>query len=92
VRTVRVVVLDQASSASWAPCIEGKVRSAMNSRRRLWWNRSILPVVVGERTPVWRWEIPFSRQIRSNMTSTGWGPNRPVNTLPLSVRTSSGIP
>jgi hypothetical protein len=37
---------------------------------------------------------PVSRQIRSNNTSTGtpglW--NRPVNTLPLSVSTSSGTP
>jgi hypothetical protein len=36
--------------------------------------------------------MPFSRQIRSNMTSTGWGPNRPVKHLPLSVRISSGMP
>jgi hypothetical protein len=36
--------------------------------------------------------MPFSLQIRSKSTSTGWGPNRPVNTLPLSVRISSGIP
>ena len=73
----------QASRAVWASCREGNVRSARNSLRRLWWNRSILPVVVGERTPVWRCEIPFSRQIRSNSTSTGWGPNRPVKTLPF---------
>jgi hypothetical protein len=50
------------------------VRSARNSRRRLWWNRSILPVVVGDRGAVWRWEMPFSLQIRSNNTSTGCGP------------------
>jgi hypothetical protein len=53
-----------------------------------------LPRGVGERTLVRRWVMPFSRQIRSNNTSTGtpglW--NRPVNTLPLSVRTSSGTP
>jgi hypothetical protein len=48
--------------------------------------------VVGDRTAVWRWEIPSSRQIRSNSTSTGWGPNRPVKHLPLSVRISSGMP
>jgi hypothetical protein len=37
--------------------------------------------------------IPFSRQIRSNITSAGRGlANRPVNCLPLSVSTSSGNP
>jgi len=37
--------------------------------------------------------MPFSRQIRSNSTSAGRGlMNRPVNTVPLSVRTSSGTP
>jgi len=37
--------------------------------------------------------MPFSRQIRSNSTSAGRGlVNRPVNCLPLSVKTSSGIP
>jgi hypothetical protein len=37
--------------------------------------------------------MPFSRQIRSNITSAGRGRvNRPVNCLPLSVSTSSGIP
>ncbi len=30
------------------------------------WNRSTFPVVVGERTAVSRWVIPFSRKIRSN--------------------------
>ncbi len=35
---------------------------------------------------------PFSRQIRSNSTSTGGWLNRPVNTLPLSVRISPGTP
>jgi hypothetical protein len=65
---------------------------AKNSLRKLWWNRSTLPVVVGERTPVWRWLIPFSRKIRSNSTSVGLGPNRPVKHFPLSVRISSGVP
>ena len=32
--------------------------------------------------------MPFSRQIRSKSTSTGGWLNRPVNTLPLSVRTA----
>jgi hypothetical protein len=37
--------------------------------------------------------MPFSRQIRSKSTSAGRGwLNRPVNCLPLSVSTSSGIP
>jgi choline dehydrogenase-like flavoprotein len=37
--------------------------------------------------------MPFFRQMRSNSTSPGRGlVNRPVNCLPLSVRTSSGIP
>ncbi|GAB3852236.1 hypothetical protein GCM10027610_080160 [Dactylosporangium cerinum] len=37
--------------------------------------------------------MPFSRQIRSNSTSPGRGlVNRPVNCLPLSVSTSSGMP
>jgi hypothetical protein len=49
------------------------------------WNRSTFPVVVGERTAVSRWVIPFSRKIRSNNTSPGVGrPNRPVSCLPLS--------
>jgi len=34
--------------------------------------------------------MPFSRQIRSNNTSSAPGPNRPVNTFPLSVRISRG--
>ena len=36
--------------------------------------------------------MPFSRQIRSNSTSPVPGPNRPVNTLPLSVKICSGTP
>ena len=36
--------------------------------------------------------MPFSRQIRSNSTSIGRDAYRPVNTLPLSVSTSSGAP
>lgn len=60
--------------------------------RILLWNRSTWPVVVGERGAVSRWVIPFSRQIRSNSTSPGRARRRPVNTVPLSVRTSSGRP
>ena len=36
--------------------------------------------------------MPFSRQIRSNNTSPVPGPNRPVNTFPLSVRICAGTP
>ena len=36
--------------------------------------------------------MPFWRQIRSNSTSDGVEECRPVNTLPLSVNTSSGTP
>jgi hypothetical protein len=37
--------------------------------------------------------MPFSRQIRSNITSPGRGlVNRPVNCFPLSVSTSPGTP
>ena len=54
---------------------------------------SIFPVVVGDRGFVSRGVMPFSRQIRSNSTSAGRGlMNRPVNTVPLSVSTSSGHP
>jgi hypothetical protein len=54
--------------------------------------RSILPVVVGERGAVKRWVIPLLRQIRSKRTGPGPGPNRAVNTFPLSVRIASGTP
>ena len=54
---------------------------------------STLPMVVGEYGLVSSCLIPFLRQIRSNSTSAGRGlPNRPVNTFPLSVSTSSGMP
>ena len=36
--------------------------------------------------------MPLSLQIRSKRTGPGPGPNRAVNTLPLSVRTASGTP
>ena len=50
--------------------------------------------MVGERGAVNKCRIPFSAQTRSNNTSAlePPGPNRPVNTLPLSVRTCSGTP
>src|SRR4029079_13021209 len=53
---------------------------------------STLPVVVGDRGAVRMCLMPFSRQIRSNSTSPVPGPNRPGNTLPLSVRISRGTP
>jgi hypothetical protein len=67
--------------------------SSSGSRCRVWWNRSTFAVVVGVRGLVLRATIPFSRQIRSNITSAGRGwVNRPVNCLALSLNTSSGIP
>jgi hypothetical protein len=53
-----------------------------------------LPVVVGDRGAVNKCRIPFSAQIRSNITSADdpAGPNRPVNTFPLSVKICSGHP
>src|SRR5437588_783038 len=63
-----------------------------SSSRSVLWNRSIFPVVVGERGWVRICSMPFSRQIRSKSTSTGGCANRPVNTLPLSVSTWSGTP
>jgi hypothetical protein len=60
---------------------------------RVWWNRSTLPVVVGARTLGRRWPMPLSGKLCSTTTSAGRGlPNRPVNGLPLSVKTSSGMP
>ncbi len=69
-----------------------KTLPSRNSRLSVLWNRSTLPVVVGDRGAVNRWRMPFSRQIRSNSTSPVPGPKRPVNTLPLSVRIASGTP
>jgi hypothetical protein len=67
--------------------------SVRKSVCRLWCQRSTLPIVVGENGRVSRCLIPLLRQIRSNSTSAGRGlPNRPVNCLPLSVKTSSGMP
>jgi hypothetical protein len=54
-----------------------KTRLGRNSVRSVAWNRSISPVVVGERTPV---------------KGCLMEPSRPVKTLPLSLRTSSGTP
>jgi hypothetical protein len=48
--------------------------------------RPMTPVsVVGEYGAVSRWRMPLSWQRRSNSTRPGPGPNRAVNTLPLSV-------
>jgi hypothetical protein len=52
------------------------------------YHRSTFPVVVGDRGAVNRYRIPFSAQTRANNTSAelSAGPNRPVKTLPLSVK------
>jgi hypothetical protein len=67
-------------------------RVESSSSRSVRWNRSILPVVVGERTAVSRWRIPFSRQIRSNRTSCRLRAARSLNTRLLSVSTPWGTP
>jgi hypothetical protein len=54
--------------------------------------RSTFPVVVGDRGAVNRCLMPFSKQIRSNNTGPGPGPNLAVKTLPLSVKIPSGTP
>jgi hypothetical protein len=65
------------------PRLGNGARVASNPVRRVLGTRSTLPVVVGLRTPVSRWVMPFSRQIRSNSTSAGRGlPKRPVNWRP----------
>jgi hypothetical protein len=90
-------VLYSSRHASSAACsvsmlLNGPCTSSSSSCRD-WCSRSIFPVVVGDRGLVSRWVMPFSRQIRSNSTSAGRGlMNRPVNTVPLPVSTSSGTP
>ncbi len=66
--------------------------SLKNSARIVLCSRSTFPVVVGEYGAVSRCRIPFSAQIRSNITGPGPRPNRAVNTFPLSVRICSGTP
>jgi hypothetical protein len=78
----------QASSAACsASMLSNGPWTSSSSRCKVWCSRSIFPVVAGEWIFVSRWAIPFSRQTRSNSTSTGtpglW--NRPVNTFPLPV-------
>lgn len=94
VRAVGVVLDAKRLDRGLGACRSGHTAmSSSSSRCKVWWNRSTFPVVVGVRGLVLRATMPFSRQIRSNMTSPGRGlVNRPVNCLPLSVRTSSGIP
>ena len=82
----------QASRVFWARAREGKIWPPRNSWRKVRWNLSTLPVVVGDAGAVRRWVMPFSRQILSKSTSVGLRPNRLVKTLPLSVRISSGTP
>ena len=85
------VVLYSTTQASSAACSSAKVANARswgvkNSARIVLCSRSTFPVVVGEYGAVSRCRIPLSAQIRSNITGPGPRPNRPVNTLPLSVR------
>ena len=80
------------SSWACASAIVSKTLPSRNSRRSVLCHRSILPVVVGDRGAVNRCLIPFSLQIRPNKTSPVPGPNRPVNTFPLSVKICSGTP
>ena len=90
----RVVLysLTHPSMAAWAAArLVNGTASLSSSRRKLPWNRSIFPVVVGVRGWVSRCLIPLSRQIRSNSTSPPL-PNRSVNCLPLSLSTSPGTP
>ena len=84
----------QASSAACSAASEANGPcTSSSSICSDWCSRSILPVVVGDLGLVRRGVMPFSRQIRSNSTSAGRGlMNRPVNTVPLSVSTSSGTP
>ena len=79
--------LRQASTAACASSMLANGPCTLSSSCcSVWCNRSIFPVVVGDRGLVSRWVMPFSRQIRSNSTSAGRGlPNRPVNCLPLNV-------
>ena len=69
-----------------ASALDSNTLPFKNSRRSVLCHRSTMPVVVGDRGAVRMCLIPFSRQIRSNNTSPVPGPNRPVKTLPLSVR------
>ena len=92
-RPLAVVVARPTRPARPArPAATGNSCPVGNSARRVRWNRSIFPVVVGDRGAVSRCSMPFSRQIRSKSTSIGGCPNRPVNTLPLSVRICCGTP
>ena len=83
-----------ASSEAWASAIVANSRSCTrtHSARIVLWNRSTFPVVVGDRGAVNKCRTPFSMQTRSNNTGPGPGPNRAVNTFPLSVKIPSGTP
>jgi hypothetical protein len=71
VRPDIVVLLDPLIQRGCAASSVANTCPARNSARKLRWKRSILPVVVGERGAVNKCSMPFSRQIRSNSTSTG---------------------
>jgi hypothetical protein len=90
-------VLYSSRNASTTACASSMLAngpcSVRHSSCRVWCQRSIFPVVVGDRNPVSRCSMPFLRQIRSNNTSAGRGLlNLPVNCLPLSLSTWSGQP
>src|SRR5438445_7759105 len=63
--------------AAWALVRSLKTCRVSSSSRSVLWNRSIFPVVVGERGWVRRCSMPFSRQIRSKSTSAGGCAKRP---------------
>ena len=70
--------LRQASTAARASSmLANGPRTLSSSSCRVWCSRSIFPVAAGERGLVSRWVMPFSRQIRPDITSAGRGfPNR----------------
>lgn len=76
-----IVVVDPLSSAACAVFTIRSTCVVSNSVRTVRWNRSIFPVVVGDRGWVSRCSAPFSRQIRSSNTSTGGRWKRSVNTV-----------
>ena len=91
-RSVGVVFMPR-SIAAWASATGANGGcSSGSSLRRLRWNRSTFPVVVGLRGLVSRCLMPFSRHIRSSITSPPPALKRAVNCLPVSVSNSSGMP
>ena len=91
-RPVMVVGGHPCVELAWASARSVKTLPVRNSARRVLCHRWTFPVVAGARGAVSRCWIPCSAQIRSNRTGPGPGPNRAVNTLPLSVKIASGTP